>query len=197
MSIWQSWSPYINSTEGFQNNTIGRAVQFLEMTNREVFEMHFDITFGDHPLASLITLIIVFCLAFFLSTYMPVEDNKRMTPNPNKSELCKILIFQFFVQIPLFTILSCDFGRTIPLSIYTTFFLFHFSYQNEVKIFATKFIANISNRMMHFSDSHALIGNPWLYYATVILFPFQTFVPSLVYDNIIVHTFEKISKYLL
>lgn len=196
--IWQSWVPYISQYVDIENENIGLAIQFLGMTNKEVFAMHYDITFADNPLLATITLIIVFILAFFLCTHIPTIDknNKILTANDDKYDLSKVILFQLIVQLPMFTLLSCDYGRTIPISLYTAFFLFHFSKVYGIKLDVTNIISKTSDRIMNMFSSHTIFSNIWVYLVTVLVFPFHTFVPSLLYDNVIIHSLEKIGKYI-
>lgn len=198
--IWQSWLPYLSQYVDIQNENIGFAIQFLGLTNQEVFSLHYECTFRDNmPLWTIITLIIVFSLAYFLCTYVPsvYREGKRLCENIDKYEISKILLFQLFIQLPIFTLLSCDYGRTIPMSLYTSFFIFHMSKMNGYKVYVTNIIGNTSDKIINSLNSYTVFNNPWVYIFTILLFPFHTFAPSLVYDNIIVHSLQKIIKYLI
>ena len=161
--------------------------------------MHYDITFADNPLLAATTLIIVFILAYYLCTHIPIVDkyNKSITPNKDKYELSKFICFQLLVQLPMFTLLSCDYGRTIPISLYTAFFIFHFSKEYRINLYVSNIINKASNYIMNYFNSHPIFGNVWVYIVVVLFFPFHTFVPSLLYDNVIIHSLEKICKYIL
>ena len=198
--IWQSWLPYLSQYVDIQNENIGFAIQFLGLTNKEVFSLHYECTFrGNMPLWTIITLIIVFSLAYFLCTYVPsvYREGKRLCENIDKYEISKILLFQLFIQLPIFTLLSCDYGRTIPMSLYTSLFIFHMSKMNGYKVYVTNIIGNTSDKIINSLNSYTVFNNPWVYIFTILLFPFHTFAPSLVYDNIIVHSLQKIIKYLI
>ena len=198
--IWQSWLPYLSQYVDIQNENIGFAIQFLGLTNQEVFSLHYECTFRDNmPLWTIITLIIVFSLAYFLCTYVPsvYREGKRLCENIDKYEISKILLFQLVIQMPIFTFLSCDYGRTIPMSLYTSFFIFHMSKMNGYKVYVTNIIGNTSDKIINSLNSYTVFNNPWVYIFTILLFPFHTFAPSLVYDNIIVHSLQKIIKYLI
>ena len=198
--IWQSWLPYLSQYVDIQNENIGFAIQFLGLTNQEVFSLHYECTFRDNmPLWTIITLIIVFSLAYFLCTYVPsvYREGKRLCENIDKYEISKILLFQLFIQLPIFTLLSCDYGRTIPMSLYTSIFIFHMSKMNGYKVYVTNIIGNTSDKIINSLNSYTVFNNPWVYIFTILLFPFHTFAPSLVYDNIIVHSLQKIIKYLI
>lgn len=198
--IWQSWLPYLSQYVDIQNENIGFAIQFLGLTNQEVFSLHYECTFRDNmPLWTIISLIIVFSLAYFLCTYVPsvYREGKRLCENIDKYEISKILLFQLFIQLPIFTLLSCDYGRTIPMSLYTSFFIFHMSKKNGYKVYVTNIIGKTSDKIINSLNSYTVFNTPWFYIFTILLFPFHTFAPSLVYDNIIVHSLQKIIKYLI
>ena len=197
--IWQSWIPYISQYVDIDKENVGLAIQFLGLQNTDVFEMHFKSNLSDNPIMAITTLIIVISLAFYLCTHIPTINtyNKTIQENINKYELGRILLFQLFIQLPMFTILSCDYGRTIPYSLYTTFFIFHLKKEYYLDLNVTRIISNISNKIMHSLNSVALLNNVWIYMLIILLFPFQIFVPSLLFDNIIVHSYEKIIKYII
>ena len=192
--IWQSWLPYIS-----ENDNIGQAIEFIGLTNTEVFKLHYNITYGTNPIMSIFSLIIVLSIAYYLCTHIPNIDyyKKIILDNRHKYELSNILLFQLLVQCPLLIILSTDYGRTIPMCLYTTFFLLHFSNITNEKIYVTNIIVRISNTIINFFNFHKLFSNPWIYIIAILLFPFNYFVPSLLFDNIIVHSYEKIIKYFI
>lgn len=196
-AIWQSWMPYITQYGYDPSIGKGMAVEFMELSNMEVFKMHIGINFLEKTLPlSIITLMIVFSAVFFLCTHIPQIDNKTVSCNIYKDTLSAILIFQMLVQLPLFTVLSCDYGRTIPMSIYTSFFLFHFSRQNGIRLNLTHFIEKPAAKTIAFFNRHSLFSNPYFYMAAVLLLPFQLYTPSLWQDNIIMHLYDKVAKYV-
>lgn len=196
-AIWQSWMPYITQYGYDPSIGKGMAVEFMELSNMEVFKMHIGINFLEKTLPlSIITLMIVFSAVFFLCTHIPQIDNKTVSCNIYKDTLSAILIFQMLVQLPLFTVLSCDYGRTIPMSIYTSFFLFHFSRQNGIRLNLTHFIEKPAAKTIAFFNRHLLFSNPYFYMAAVLLLPFQLYTPSLWQDNIIMHLYDKVAKYV-
>lgn len=135
-AIWQSWMPYMTADGYNPADGMGKAVNFLKFTNDYVFKIHFENNFGNNLPLSIITLIIVLSLAFFMCTNIPQINNKqkKIILNGCNNELGHILTFQILTQLPLFTVLSIDYGRTIPMSLYTSFFLFHYAKVNGVTI---------------------------------------------------------------
>ena len=134
----------------------------------------------------------------WLKTYRTaIDKNKILECNKQKNELSKIVIFQLLIQLPLFIGLSCDYGRTIPMSIYTSFFLFHFSNEKGIKLNVTNIINKVSDKIMNIFNFHSIFSNAWVYIVLILVFPFHTFIPSLINDNIIIHSLDKIFKYIL
>lgn len=178
---------------------MGLAVNFLKFTNDYVFKMHLESSFGDNVPLSVATLIIVLSLAFFLCTNVPQINKmqKTVTRNGYADKLGRILLFQLLVQLPLFTVLSTDYGRTLPMSLYTSFFLFHYSHANGIKINVTPPLEKAADRLTGLLNRAPVCGNPYFYILVILVFPFQMFMPSLWRDNIIMHLYDKVVKYIL
>ena len=198
-AIWQSWMPYMTADGYRPADGMGGAVEFLKLTNTDVFKMHLEISFGDNVALSVATLIIVLSLAFFLCTNVPQINKvrKTVTRNVHNGKLGRILIFQLLVQLPLFTVLSTDYGRTLPMSLYTSFSLFHYSRANGIEINATPPLEKAADRLTGLLSRAPACGNPYFYMLAVLVFPFQMYMPSLWRDNIIMHLYDKIVKYIL
>lgn len=198
-AIWQSWMPYMMADGYNPADGMGGAVEFLKLTNTDVFKMHLEISFGDNIPLSVATLIIVLSLAFFLCTNVPQINKMRKTVTRNgyADKLGRILIFQLLVQLPLFTVLSTDYGRTLPMSLYTSFFLFHYSHANGIKINVTPPLEKAADRLTGLLNRAPVCGNPYFYILVILVFPLQMFMPSLWRDNIIMHLYDKIVKYIL
>lgn len=198
-AIWQSWMPYMTADGYNPADGMGLAVNFLKFTNDYVFKMHLESSFGDNVPLSVATLIIVLSLAFFLCTNVPQINKmqKTVTRNGYADKLGRILLFQLLVQLPLFTVLSTDYGRTLPMSLYTSFFLFHYSHANGIKINVTPPLEKAADRLTGLLNRAPVCGNPYFYILVILVFPFQMFMPSLWRDNIIMHLYDKVVKYIL
>ena len=198
-AIWQSWMPYMTADGYNPADGMGLAVNFLKFTNDYVFKMHLESSFGDNVPLSVATLIIVLSLAFFLCTNVPQINKmqKTVTRNGYADKLGRILLFQLLVQLPLFTVLSTDYGRTLPMSLYTSFFLFHYSHANGIKINVTPPLEKAADRLTGLLNRAPVCGNPYFYILVILVFPFQIFMPSLWRDNIIMHLYDKVVKYIL
>lgn len=83
------------------------------------------------------------------------------------------------------------------MSLYTSFFLFHFSTEKGIQINVTRPLKEISDKIINLIGRIPLFSNPYFYILVVLVFPFQIFMPSLWRDNIIMHLYDKIVKYVL
>ena len=198
-AIWQSWMPYMTADGYNPADGMGGAVEFLKLANDYVFKMHLESSFGDNVPLSVATLIIVLSLAFFLCTNVPQinKTRKTITCTGYNGGLGHILIFQLLVQSPLFTVLSTDYGRTLPMSLYTSFFLFHYSHVNGINIHVTPPLEKAADKLTGMFNRVPLFSNTYFYILAVLVFPFQMFMPSLWRDNIIMHLYDKVVKYIL
>ena len=178
---------------------MGLAVNFLKFTNDYVFKMHLESSFGDNVPLSVATLIIVLSLAFFLCTNVPQINKmqKTVTRNGYADNWSRVLIFQLLRKLQFFTVSSLDYGRTLPISLYTSFFLFHYSPENGIKINVTPPLEKAADRLTGLLNRAPVCGNPYFYILVILVFPFQIFMPSLWRDNIIMHLYDKIMKYVL
>ena len=124
--IWNSWIPIINPYTTDNSIEKGVGLLFLENSNKDVFIYHIGENFGFTPyriVISIIILSLILSSVYYLCTFVPKIINKRIIIKYYDG-IGKILIFQIIIQIPMFTILSNDFGRTIPMSIFTTFIIY-------------------------------------------------------------------------
>lgn len=198
-NIWNSWIPITNPC------TIGNSVEkgvgllFLENSNKEVFLYHIGENFGFTPykiLLSIIILSLIFASVYYLCTFVPIIINKRIITKYN-DEIGKILLFQLIVQIPMFTILSNDFGRTIPISIFTTFIIYHISNKHKIDIYVTPIIERMNNSINIIIKRMKILQYYPIYIIIMLLFPLRIWSTPYIYDNILYHLFIRLNKYLI
>lgn len=172
-AIWQSWMPYMTADGYNPADGMGGAVEFLKLANDYVFKMHLESSFGDNVPLSVATLIIVLSLAFFLCTNVPQinKTRKTITCNEYAGKLGRILIFQLLVQSPLFTVLSTDYGRTLPMSLYTSFFLFHYSHVNGINIHVTPPLEKAADKLTGMFNRVPLFSNTYFLHTGCTRFP--------------------------
>ena len=177
------------------------AFDFLENNIFEVFKYHIIINFGttlSEFTASIIVLIFVFICVYYLCTNIPIRKDKKniILYNYNK-QIGKILIFQLIIQIPLLSILSCDYGRNIPIGIFTTFYIYHLSKKHKMDIYVTPIIERMNNSIENIIKSIKLLKYYPIYIIIMLLFPLRIWSTPYIYDNIIYHLFIRLNKYIL
>lgn len=197
-SIWDSWIPIISphTTENCIEKGVG--LLFLENSNKEAFLYHLSENFGLTPLTifkSICILSLIFASVYYLCTFVPKIINNQLIIN-NNAKIGKILLFQLTVQIPMFTILSNDFGRTIPISVFTTFFIYHLSNKYKIDIYVTPFIERMNNSIIIMIKRMKILHYYPIYIIIMLLFPLRIWSTPYIYDNIIYHLFIRLNKYI-
>ena len=198
-SIWNSWIPIINRYMSEEIIGKGDGLAFLEKSNQEAFLYHIGENFGFTPLkifTSLLILAFIFTSVYYLCTFVPQCKNKRLNIEYNAG-IGKLLLFQFIVQIPMFSILSNDFGRTIPISIFTTYFIYHISKKHNINIYVTPIIDRLCNSISKIIEHLKILGYYPVYLIIMLLFPLRIWSTPYIYDNILFHLFIRLNKYIL
>lgn len=133
-AIWQSWSPmfdYLNITQPDTPYLIEFLAKSESVQDVAMFHLraNFGIGKGFDPL--LLTGSIVFFIGmYFLTITIP----RHKVSGALSQTLSSIYLFQFVCLLPMFTILSCDFGRTILYVIFTSYYLEYLTKKFSIKI---------------------------------------------------------------
>lgn len=143
--IWNSWEPMFRTYNDSDNvvSNIGAGVRFLGNDMISTVKYHLSVLFylEDWPswsaVLSCVFYIVAFPMVYFIVSRTPhLSQNGIEDINPEECmKLGTILLVQFIAMAPMFTVLSCDLGRTIPSCIYTTFFIVHLSNKFKVPLF--------------------------------------------------------------
>lgn len=132
--VWHSWNDTFQSfPDGTHSllelqNKIGSGVSALSWKTVSTFKGHLvAIGFGKHPICDYKILVasIVLWVWMMVDYYFIVSRLNTITFSGGKAqhtelEISNTLILQFLFMIPMFTVLSCDFGRTIPYWIFSS-----------------------------------------------------------------------------
>ena len=140
-TIWQSWHsvfqayPDSNFSLSYIYNNIGNSVNALSWRTVETMEYHLNkIGFANHPtndycyLAVSIVLWVWMMLGYYymVTRLNTVHFRKRPMAQHTEEELSNTVLLQFVFMLPMFTVLSCDFGRTIPYWIFSSLMAVYF-----------------------------------------------------------------------
>lgn len=183
--IWNSWQPLFDY-QGITCENIGASVAFLGMSTSDAVTMHLGYNYGIgiNERYGFDPLVVSGSLLMFIGIYFLIIKTPSLTHNTKESQilLSDMYIFQFICLLPMFTILSCDFGRTINYVVYTTYFLVYFSEKYQVKN-DLHMISKFSNRVCGFFDNRVM-SSLWFYIIVLMLMPLgyilrcYSFIPS-------------------
>ncbi|MGN1263748.1 MAG: hypothetical protein ACI4TW_06895 [Prevotella sp.] len=127
--IWRSWHEvfraYPDGTSSLPDlyNNVGQGVVSLSWTTLDTMRLHLNVNFfGYFPgnryiilSASILLWVWMFLGYYFIvSRLNTMSFRKGATALHTEQEIGNTLLIQFLFMLPMFTFLSCDFGRTIP-----------------------------------------------------------------------------------
>lgn len=133
--IWNSWQPLFSSW-GEPCLPMGKGVKALSWTTKEAVDLHIGMNFF-HCNYYGIPNACFWPFVFFVVIFLLVNINKckvgiKSTSRPFYIvKYMHILIWQFVFMLPLFTVLSCDYGRLFLYWILSSF-LFYFSVSEKM-----------------------------------------------------------------
>lgn len=177
-AIWQSWSPLFDYL-GIQQPVLPDALGFLAWSQSidEVTRFHLSINYGigQGYTIGFNYLLISGSLLFFLGMYfIQLTTPHRDSTHRVSTQLSSLYIFQFICLLPMFTILSCDFCRTIIYVIFTSFFLEYLFKVNNLSVsipYIDKFSNFVTSLLNPITPSWRLV----LYLAIILFIPFGLF----------------------
>ena len=168
-AIWESWSPYYAQYPSIENYQSLPSIQALTWGTTDTFHKHLLQNWGT--VRTFIRLVFNFICTYWLITKLNTVDLKWYKLKPfDRIQLSNILLIQFVLMIPMFTILSCDLYRTIPYWSFSTFFAFH--YFKDQALFP-QCITRLSHLLQKGLYKCKYLNNPSLYLLCAIFIPIQ------------------------
>lgn len=176
--IWDSWNPLFAAyPEKEPASHIGWGVDFLRNDSMlDVIKFNSSLLFriDEWPrfgmIYSNILLLISFPLIWFLVIRVPSYDTRKkviVQNNNNSVILSNVFLIQVASMLPMFGMLSCDFGRTMPYCIYTTFFFVHLSLKYGITLPYPHFLTRFSEKV-NYRLSNNKITSSFLFYVFVL-----------------------------
>lgn len=201
--IWRSWEPMFLTYQNGEDlvSHIGAGVRFLGNDMLSTFQYHLSVLFylDDWPSVSAILsnflYIAAFVLVYIIVTHTPhvSRDGIKENEDVERVSLSNILLIQLASMIPMFTVLSCDLGRTIPSCIYTTFFIAHLSNMHHVTIFKNGVVAIISNKIQSVLGAIRGLDSFYVYVSLIVCVPMTAYFGPKIEDTLLYQVFEFIS----
>ncbi len=172
--IWNSWKDvFINYPCYSGTAEIGAGVEALSWGAQETFLNHLKAGYiGVNTPSYMRIVVVIFNLVvtyFLVSRIDTVNMGLYKKKHMDKVLMSNILLVQFVVMIPMFTVLSCDWGRTIPYWIISSLFFYHFFKDSEMNfpIVLTK----ISQSIQKSISGNVLLSNNYTYIVLALLVP--------------------------
>lgn len=172
-SIWNSWMPLFDYIgKEYLPDHIPAAINFLELPTKEVLIFHlgtnyhlWDNKWFLHTTGSLF----FFFLSYYLTTRAP---RKQSASQQEYLLLSDVYIAQFVCLLPMFSVLSCDFGRTIYYVILTSYLLTYLLQKNGIQI-EIPVIHTISVKMQSLLGNRLFFDNFWSYIILLFIIPYN------------------------
>ena len=149
-TVWASWGTVINTYQpGTAASEIGLSVRALGWNAGETFFNHLYTGYiGCHapqwwrlPIALLNLPVTYFLLTRLDSVKTGIYPQRAM----NHVTMSDIVLVQFVALLPMYTVLSCDWGRTLPYLVISSVFFFHI-FKKEEPLFSRR-LSKVSGRL--------------------------------------------------
>ncbi len=195
--IWNSWQPTMNTFPLASYNeelAYGAGVDALtwDTMNTMRFHLRENFTSAFYKMIPRWPFVIYNIIAiYYLVTRINTVDLKWSPLKPvNTEPLSNILIIQGCCMLPMFTVLSCDWGRTIPYWLVTTFIAYHYFKQDTAIM--PRWLCNTSKFIQAKIENCKTLNNPWCYIGVLVTLPFSACGPHIesIEISIILRVFE-------
>ena len=159
-TIWQSWRGVMMAYPDGQNpEVVGLGVNALTWKALPTFLFHLRVTYlGMDPVSWRTPIHVILQLANFGFVYYFATRINMANPNlypltlrNDGTRISNFLIIQFVFMLPMFTILSCDSGRTFPYWVLSSLMACHVFGHLQIP-----FVVNTSKKLQ------LLINKSWL-----------------------------------
>ena len=183
-AIWDSWVPVVGRYQA-DVSKMGWGVFALTWSPEMIFPSHFSTSLmGDvSPAVWRIPLVLLTLLAgYYLVTRLNAVDMGLYRPKPmNHVMMSNVALIQFVAMLPMFTVLSCDWGRTIPYWVISSL-MFYYVFKQEPTTFASP-LTSMSSRIQEKISKSKVLSSPYTYILLVLLAPVPTYNAPLDHVN--------------
>ncbi len=184
--VWASWEPVISNYQA-DAATIGNGVGALGWDARVIFPYHLvtSLVGQTNPSGWRIPLVLFNLLAgyFLLTRLNAVNMGVYRTRQMDHTLMSDVAVIQFITLLPMFTILSCDWGRTLPYWIISSLFFYH-TFKDEQVAFAPQ-LTRLSTAVQQFITGNRFMRSPCTYILLVLLAPVPSYFAPLDHINTI------------
>lgn len=192
-AIWASWSEVFAAYPDASGvSQVGPGVQALGWSAVSTFKYHFHSAYfgcaSSSPLHVILALFVILSAYFLLTRIDCVSMGKSRPKHLNHTLLSDVALVQFIALIPMFTVLSCDWGRTLPYWVLSSLFFYHV-FKHEAVTFPPV-LTKFSQTIHGFIDGNRLLRSPATYLLLVLLTPVPNYYAPLDHVNTIQQAFS-------
>lgn len=173
--IWESWSEMFLAYSPNTVSDVGLGVDALKWSLADAAKHHLTASYigvSNPSLWKIPLMVSNFVLVYFL--YSRINRNRFFPKYALQSNDClqiqlsNVILFQFVCMIPMFTVLSCDWGRTIPYWGLSSLFFYHHLHD---KVVFPSGINTISTLIQKNIDRVSWFNSFWFYVLILLLTP--------------------------
>lgn len=172
-TIWASWGRMFGAFQPDAASQMGLSVEALGWDAGETFGNHFYTSYLGcfHPTYWGIPLTLFNLLAtyYLLTRLNSVRSGIYPQRAMNHVMMSDIALVQFAALLPMYTVLSCDWGRTLPYLVISSVFFYHLFKQDE-PLFSSR-LSRVSDRLQGAITGNRLLSMPVIYILLVLLTP--------------------------
>ncbi len=173
-AIWTSWKPCMEAYPlSCDVTSVETAVNALTWGALRTFKTHMMINWTGwflKPIPSWPFTLINFAGVYYLvSRLNTVNLGWNRLKKFDNSRMSLFLLLQGVFMVPLFTVLSCDFGRTIPYWVFSSLFAYHFL-KKDAPIFPMG-LNRVSEWLQDQVSKMKCLSIPWVYFFILLFLP--------------------------
>ncbi len=172
-TIWASWGKVLGTFQPQAVDGMGKSVEALAWDARETFGNHLYTSYLGcfHPSLWGIPLTLFNLLAtyYLLTRANSVKTGIYPQRSMSHATMSDIVLVQFIALLPMYTVLSCDWGRTLPYLVISSVFFYHL-FKQEAPLFS-RHLNRLSTRMQDAISALKPLNLPAVYILLVLLTP--------------------------
>ena len=187
-AIWASWGEVFASYPDASGiHQVGSSVQALGWNAVSTFGYHFHSAYlgclSPSPRGIFLALFVILSAYYLLTRIDCVSMGKKRPRHLDHTLLSDVALVQFIALLPMFTVLSCDWGRTLPYWVLSSLFFYHV-FKREAVTFPSC-LTKTSRAVQGFISGNRLLCSPATYLLLVLLTPVPNYYAPLDHINTI------------
>lgn len=171
--IWASWGKMFSAFQPEAINQMGQSIEALGWDASETFGNHLYTSYLGcfHPSYWGIPLTLFNLLAtyYLLTRVNSVKTGIYPQRAMSHVTMSDIVLIQFVALLPMYTVLSCDWGRTLPYLVISSVFFYHI-FKQEEPLFSYR-LTRVSTRLQDAISGFKPLNLPAVYILLVLLVP--------------------------